>query len=58
MAAVLARRTVITPIVSELRRVSPHGTRLIAPMAPVRRPVAATRRPIAGAVRDSRRARN
>jgi hypothetical protein len=48
----------ITPVVSELRRVSPHGTRLTASMAPVRRPVTATRRPITGAVRDSRAARN
>jgi hypothetical protein len=32
----------ITPVVKELKRVSPHGTRLVAPSAPRRRPLMAT----------------
>jgi hypothetical protein len=47
----------ITPVVRELKRVSPHGTRLIAPTAPLRHPVTATRRPTTGGVHDSRPAR-
>ena len=40
----------ITPVVKELKRVSPHATRLVAPSAPQRRPVIATLRPAAGGV--------
>jgi hypothetical protein len=40
----------ITPVVRELKRVSPHGMRLVVPMAPARRPVTATRRPTTSAV--------
>lgn len=42
----------ITPVVRELKRFSPHGTRWVVPMAPARRPVTATRRQTTGAARD------